>query len=285
MRAEELLETLTDDELKERANACLIKAESTDFYLQVNAAERHRLLAEADFYLNALIWRSDAQVARRDFLMEVAVIVLIGMEIALAIIFGILGYQEATKQQIVLDNMAKSTAQTALAMDAATTSLQKLADEQAASLQILQDEQVARSKKPRFGLYLGAAPISNAFLRLADHPGQALSMANFTLTLKNEGDAPASPSEIHILIPDEQGIYFALSPLLPVPELEEPSKPATRRFTYSVPLLPVGKTLRFSGTIGAAKGHSSFKAIFTITTPQLQAVTPLGSLAILPPKS
>src|SRR5438876_1213298 len=94
MRAEELLETLTDDELRHKADACFTQAQNTQIYQHVgltklyepiNVAERQRLLAEADFYLKALAWRSDARTARRDFWMEVAVILLIGVEIILSV--------------------------------------------------------------------------------------------------------------------------------------------------------------------------------------------------------
>jgi len=53
--------------------------------------------------------------------------------------------------------------------------------------------------------------------------------------------------------------------------------------SYAVPLVPVGKNLRIHANIWAPKGHASFSAAFTITTPQLQAVTPFGSLTVLPP--
>jgi hypothetical protein len=57
MRAEELLETLSDNELKRRANECFIKAEKSSLYKLPDTAERQRLLAEADFYLSALVFK------------------------------------------------------------------------------------------------------------------------------------------------------------------------------------------------------------------------------------
>ncbi len=160
--------------------------------------------------------------------------------------------------------------------------LQKLVAAQDASLKILQEQQAERAKKPRFALYVGNIPLDKAIAHLTPGIGSAQDMASLDLQLKNEGDAPASPSQIHVLVPE--GIYFELSPIPPVPEYEEPSKPATRTLSYAVPLIPVGKTLRIHANIGAPKGHASFSAAFTITTPQLKAVTPLGSLTILPPK-
>jgi hypothetical protein len=273
MRAKELLETLTDDELKERANGCLTEAEMID--VNQRPAERQRLLTEADFYLKALIWRHDTRNSERDFRLEKVVITLISVEIVLSLIFGFLALWEGWKEGRVLSHMDTSTAAT-------SDSLQKLVAAQDASLRILQQEQAEASKKPRFALYVGNIPLDKATAHLNPRTGSAQDMASLDLLLKNEGDVPASPSQIHVLVPE--GIYLELSPIPPVPEYEEPSNPATRTMSYAVPLMPVGKTLRIHANIGAPKGHASLSAAFTITTPQLQAVTPLGSLTILPPK-
>ncbi len=124
--------------------------------------------------------------------------------------------------------------------------------------------------------------MDKASIHLVEVRGQPQSSAHFDLMLKNEGDAPSNPSEIHVLVPE--GTNFNLSRLPPVQELEEPSKPATRTFTYAVPLIPIGKTLRIRSDSWAPSGHPSFKVTFAVTTPQLQTVTPLGSLTVLPPK-
>ena len=67
-------------------------------------------------------------------------------------------------------------------------------------------------------------------------------------------------------------------------EYELPSKPATRTLSYTIPLVPVGKTLRISSVIYAPKGHAPFKMTFTLTSAQLQLVVPLGSFTVIPPK-
>src|SRR5260370_32237141 len=94
MRAEELLETLTDDELKNRANLCYLEAEDNSLYKLASPEDKLRPLTQADVYLKALIWRSDARVARRDFWMEVGVMVLIGVEIVLSVVGLWAGYQQ-----------------------------------------------------------------------------------------------------------------------------------------------------------------------------------------------
>lgn len=138
MRAEELLETLTDDELKNKANGCFIQAENTNLYLKLRPEEKQGALAEANFYLSALAWRSDARVARRDFWMEVGVMALIGIEILLSLIGLWVGYQQGKileKQTTALIHMDTSTAATAKTL----TSLQSAVESMNATLQMQLD--------------------------------------------------------------------------------------------------------------------------------------------------
>jgi hypothetical protein len=238
---------------------------SGDFAANAEHA-RAWLTERADYHERRERW-----ISGRDLLLDIAIIALIGWEI-----------YEGSQQAKVLQHMDSSTGDTASAMRAARDSLKSLADAQAASLKILQQEQAERAKKPRFALYVGNVPINRGSTRLAPLTGNAQDMASVDLLLKNEGDAPASPSQIHVLVPEDTNFQFTSIP--PVPEYEEPSKPATRTMSYAVPLVPVGKTLRIHARIYAPKDHGSFSATFTITTPQLETVTPLGSLTVLPPK-
>jgi len=279
MRAEEL-DNFSEGELLAKANGCFIQAENLDRQLARNDSERLRLLLEAQFYLTAVTRKRDERVARRDFWMEVAVIALIGAEILLSIIFGILAIREGREQAKVLDHMDQSASATADAMKAARDSLKLLADDQAKSLGILQQEQADRARKPKFALYLGNVPIGNATIHLAAR-GEEEPSVRFDLTLKNEGEAQANDSELHLLVPD--GVFINCSVLPPLREYE-PSKPGTRGFTYEVPVMPAGKTLRINTEIMAPKGSPPFKVTFTIVTAQLKTVVPMDSLTVLPPK-
>ncbi len=115
----------------------------------VDDAERIRLQLEARFYLTAIARKRDEQVARRDFRMEVAVIVmeaavivLIGVEIVL----GLYSIREAKQESRVLQHMDQSTADTASAMKTATVSLKTVADAQAGSLANLKQTNDALNK-------------------------------------------------------------------------------------------------------------------------------------------
>ncbi len=206
---------------------------------------------------------------------EIGVVALITIEIFLSLYFGFRAISDGRQQDAILQQMNKNTADTAL-------QIQRAADATTASLEILRQERADRAKKPSPALYVGNIPIDKATIRPTVPNGPTQSIARLDLLLKNEGDAPLSTSEIHALVPE--GINIVLSPVPPVPEYEEPSKPGTRTTSYWVPLTPVGKSLRIDCQIFVPKGHAPFKVTFTITTPQLQAVTPLGSLTVLPPK-
>lgn len=275
MRAEELLETLTDDELKKRANLCFFEAEDPNLY----PAERQGLLTQAAFYLNALSWRSDARVARRDFWMEVGVIVLIGGELALSVVGLRAGYQQANvlqNQTMALMHMDTSTAAT-------SDSLQKLVVAQDASLKILQQEQAERAKKPRLALYAGSVRLDRASLHPKPVAGLAQTVAPVDLLMKNEGDAPVSTFRLHAVVPRNVGL-FSEQQLITVPESEAPADPRTYIVTLQLPLLPAGETVRIHTQIFVPKGYPPFKIPFTVDALELQAVAPLGSLTILPPK-
>jgi len=145
MRAEDA-KRLTIKELEEQADVCFITAD------QINEDQRHfeklRLQLEAQYYLTLAARKHDDRVARRDFWMEVAVIVLIGLEL----ILGGYGIKEGRQQGKVLehmdvsaaatatamDNVKQSTADSATAMNAASKSLTTLAKDQDKSLHRLE---------------------------------------------------------------------------------------------------------------------------------------------------
>ena len=283
MRAEELLGTLTDDELKKRANLCFFEAENTSIYKQAGPEEKLRLLTEADFYLKALIWRHDDRIADRDFRLEKWVIALISVEIVLSLIFGFLGLWEgwnqgkALKREVdVLGHMETSTRAT-------SESLQKLVAAQDASLQILQQEQAERTKKPRLALYVGNIPLDRAPVRLkAPRPQSTQATASLDLLLKNDGDAPVSTFRLHALVP--AGIVFQTDRLFTVPESQPPPDLKTYGVTLQLAPLPAGQVVRIHADIFVPDGYPPFEIPFTVDALELRAVALVGSLTVLPPR-
>jgi hypothetical protein len=90
---------LTIKQLEEQADVCFITAD------QINEDQRHfeklRLQLEAQYYLTLEAQKHDDRVARRDFWMEVAVIVLIGLEL----ILGGYGITTAKIRRVIMSDV------------------------------------------------------------------------------------------------------------------------------------------------------------------------------------
>jgi hypothetical protein len=212
---------------------------------------------------------------------EIGVVILITLEIVLSLFFGLRALRDGREQATALAHMDTSTAATASAMTAVSKSLQSLADAQAASLKILQQEQIERAKKPRLALYIGNLPIDKASVHLKP-TGNNDCRAYPELFLKNDGEAAVSRFRLHALVPED--VRLNTSGLVTVPEYEPSANPKTRTVTLELPLLPAGKTVGIYAEVIAPKGHSAFKIPFTVDALELQAVGPLGSLTVLPPR-
>jgi hypothetical protein len=288
MRAEELLQTLTDDELQKKANACFIQAENTNVQLANGAQERQRLLTEADFYLKALTWRQsertaerdrarNEEIAERDHKLEVWVLRLIGIEILLSVIGLWAGYQQGKvmdKQTAALTHMDASTTDTAAL-------LKTLTDAQAKSLGILQEEQIERGKKPRLVLYVGSLQLGKTTLHTTARSGLAQTTASLDLILKNEGDAPVSTFRLQALVP--RGVGLDTDQLITVPESEPTADANTYKVTLQLAPLSARETRRLHIDVYVPKGRSPFKISFTVDALELQAVGHLGALKVIPP--
>lgn len=116
----EQLSTMAESELHARANAHLEHLDSTESDM---TKEHH--VAQAQVYLSELDRRKQAQeyaeserIARRDYKLELWVIVLIGAELVLAIVAIAVGWVEGNQQMGVLDKLNKSSAETAATLTA-----------------------------------------------------------------------------------------------------------------------------------------------------------------------
>jgi hypothetical protein len=285
---------MSEQELLTRADQCLERAGSaldappprgidhfTRLHLFLEAqscvAEVLRRQAEQtaarDRKRNEEIAQRDLQIAKSTLKMEKAVIWLISVEIVLSLGFGGYGIYEGIKQSHVLDQQLAVLGH----LD------EKLVGAQDASLKILQEQQAEHAKKPRLALYADNILVDRASVHPKPAPGSAQTQAPVDLSIKNEGDAPVNTFRIHAVVPIEV-VVFSEQQLIAVPEAEPPANPKTRRVTLELPLLPAGQTARIHTRIYVPNGHSPFKIPFTVDALELQAVAPLGSLTILPPK-
>jgi hypothetical protein len=227
MRAEEL-DSLSEEELRQKTNDTFVAAEGLNIHIGHNYSEKLRLQLEAQYYLSLVARKRDDRTAKRDFWMEVAVIVLISIEIILSVVFGLLAIHEGNQQAKVLAHMDSSSASTATAMSQAMTQLQHLADEQKRSadrleevsanvqasadaarsqLKILRQEQTdtlaERSRKPKLALFVGGTELDPNKRLDTTIPGtQTDTSATIHFVLRNAGDATAHGLQVRVVIWD-----------------------------------------------------------------------------------
>jgi len=313
MRAEEF-DTLTEKELQEKANDCFVLAENTNVNLTGGHFDKLRLHLEAQFYLTAVSKKRDDRVARRDFWMEVAVIILIGVEIVLSVVFGVGGIWEGTGQMKTLDHMDKSAAATATAMTAVSGSLQSLAKDQAESLDrltqmnttlddslktsgkmvgaaskqldILQQEQAERAaqlaKKPQLQLAIGNLFVPAVFNAVHPPSFQIREQTDTTMTfdarIQNAGNTAATRVQFRVVLLASDVSFSAINAIQTLEPPESPSKTYLINFDIIRPSVNIPMTMTFT----FPKGHAPFQVIFNVDADEIQTATPLGMVLLTP---
>lgn len=120
------LSKLSIKELQEKADECLAKNEDPN----VSDWDKANYITQAQLYIGEINRRSDDHHARRDFWMEIAVIVLIGAELLMGYGFHRSEAKQAEKQAAVLDQMLKSAKDTATILTGVRTSQEASLDTQ-----------------------------------------------------------------------------------------------------------------------------------------------------------
>jgi hypothetical protein len=311
MRAEEL-DNLTEDELQQRANDCFIQADNTNFRVSVGGFERLRLHLEAQFYMTAVARKRDDRTARRDFWMEVSVIVLISIEIILSLVFGFLALREGRQQAKILSQMDTSTGATATAMQAASLSLTTLANDQAKSLdrlrqmsdslqsslrqtgimasansqqlKILREEQAARlaelAKKPKLALFIGGKPAStpNQYI-----PPSAESDTSLTdeVVLRNIGDATAHHVTVRVIINATDVGLAGEGTVRPVLFQPQPD-PALRAYIIQIDFIRPTGSVPIELAFTFPKGHGPFQVVINTDADEVEPPIELANLTVRP---
>lgn len=315
MRAEDF-DQATVDELLAQANKCFDLAKSpleepllysgdSKTPTNLDDAGKLRLLLEAQFYLTAVARKRDERNAKRDLWLEIAVIVLIGIEIILSIV----AIREGNQQSRVLSNIEKSTKDSADAMSAARTSLEILSTSQTKSLdhlrqmdnslqssqkatgamasatrkqlEILQDEQTNRvaqlAKKPKLELEAGVLPLNTFF----DVPLKAREFTDtkitYDLVLTNLGDATATKCVLRVVVMAKD-VSLIVTPFAQRP-YEEPDSPI-HTYLISIEYLRPKVRLPMSLTFNYQSGQPPFSVMFNIDTDELGTAVPLGALTV-----
>jgi hypothetical protein len=266
---------------------------------------RDWLTERADYRDTLERWKSF-----RDLVLEIAVIVLIGLEIWLSV----KGLREGREQAKVIEHMDHSTADTADAMKAARDSLRTLNDAQTISLdrlndmdanlqaslartstmvsttrnqlEILKKEQSDRlaqeAKKPKPALFVGPLPLINPPLNstITAREETDTSMA-FDFTLANLGDAPANKIELRAMVPQRDVSITASVSYQQIPQL---AGSPFNIIIFPLDHLRPGQQLQVEITFNYPKGHLPFEVMFSIDANEIQAGTPLGRFMVTPRK-
>ncbi len=259
--------------------------------------------------------KRDEQVARRDFLLEIAVIALIGIEIILSIAGIGIGIREANQQAKTLSNIEGSTRDAASAMSTVSTSIKAVADGQAASLgdlkqmneslqsslartgtmtsatqkqlQILQGEQARRlaqlAKKPKLELYISSVLLPPNGIFPAKARESTDTQSNYDVILKNSGDATATKGNLRVVV---LGKGTWLSSNVQSTRPYEPPDSEIHTFLIPFDYLRPSVQIPMSFTIGYPKGQAgAVMVVWNVDTDELPTATPLGTLVVIPPET
>jgi hypothetical protein len=313
MRAEEF-DTLTEKELQEKANNCFVQAENTNVNLTGGHFDELRLHLEAQFYLTAVSKKRDDRVARRDFWMEVGVIILIGAEIILSIVFGTVGILEGKGQMKTLEHMDTSAAATATAMTTVSSTLKSLETDQAESLDrltqmnttlndslktsgkmvgaaskqldILQQEQAERAaqlaKKPQLQLAIGNLFVPAVFNAVHPPSFQVREQTDTTMTfdasILNAGNAAATRVQFRVVLLASD---VSFSPLNAIQTPEPPESPS-KTYIINIDIIRPSIKIPMTMTFTFPKGHAPFQVVFNVDADEIQTATPLGMVLLAP---
>jgi len=249
----------------------------------------------------------------KDDVLEIAVIALIGIEIALSLIFGLVAIHEGNQQADTLAKVKQSTADTASAMQLAKDSLSTLTSDQAKSLERLkemneklqaslsttgtmasalkkqlvilkeqQDEHKTQlAKKPKLELYIGSVPAYPATGASIPIREQTDTKMTLDLNLKNDGDAPAREAELRVVVFAKD---VALQTSAPSERTGEPADATTHTFLIHVGLVRAKLTIPMTATFTFPNTQLPFTVVFNIDADEIETATPLGGIQLNPLK-
>jgi hypothetical protein len=306
----------TREELLQMADECFVEMET--LYPQELRAGK---LLQAQFYINEIAYREnqtarkeDARISRRDFWLEVLVIVLILGELIVSVAAIRLGIRDAGKQAEILGHMDASTALTAAAAKEQATQLAQLTEQQRKSLEalghmnnelqgslrktsemaeatgkqlkILQDEQANRlaeqEKKPKLALFVGDTPLNSTASVPLIPKEQTPTKTVFNLRLQNDGDAAATQGLLRIIV---FGKDVSLDCSSQFQHMYEPDSNSPQHVIL-VPferLRPHGIIL-MSLTANYPAGQATFPIYINVDANEIPVATTLGAFNVTPPK-
>jgi hypothetical protein len=173
--------------------------------------------------------------------------------------------------------MNTSTANTAEALQRATSSLDNLARAQAESLHIFQKEEADRGKKPRLALYIGHVALAQSHGPLRPREETDTSVT-FDIVVRNVGEANADKVTWRALVPPDVSLTSAPPATL---ANDLPDRPV-HSFLYFLDVFPSKGYVEATVTFIFPKGHPPFQVSFNASSAEMIGETPLGVLSIVP---
>jgi hypothetical protein len=295
----ENFESLDDNALRRVANACFERAESIG---QNPMATSH--LLQAQFYLAEIARRerdrdrrTDSRIATRDFWIELAVVVLIILEIIIAVWGGYeqdkilrqMSGNETTGLANLVDEQKKSLGSLTLMNNQLQDSVKKTGDMAVAmqrQLMILQDEQTARqaelAKKPKLELYVENIPIASLTGVNFNAREIAATKLTFDINLLNSGNATATKGQMRVVAFAKDVTITSNVPSQPIYETE---KDSTQHgiiilFDYIRPTVKIAMSVTFT----FPAGQEPFPVYFNVDAEEIPPLTPLGYMTVRPAK-
>jgi hypothetical protein len=298
----------TEAELLQLADDCFVAMDTA------GVEQKPAFLLQAQLYMNQANRVEDSRVAIRDFRLEIAVIVLIGIEIILSVVGLWYGIREGSKQMAVLGQLNASADATAKTSAAQALALPKLVDEQTKSLdslsdmnsklkdslqqttamsramrdqlKILQDEQAVRlaelAKKPKLELYVGGIPLNSLTNIPIPSRESTTTKTTWVISLRNSGTGAATKGVLRVIVFGKDVTLDCSS------VFERVFEPETDSAQHAI-LIPFERAratgnLSMSITANYPKGQQVFSIVFNVDADEIPVATLLGVMTVNPPK-
>jgi len=267
----EEFQSATADHLREKANDSFVKAD------QSGSLDRPGFLMEAQFYLAEIERREQqkervesARIARRDFWMEIAVIVLIGIEIGIGFIGVFAGASEAGKQITALNSLNQSTSRTASNISRLTEAQTELTTAQKNTLNALQDQlEILRQQQKQRLAELTKQPDIGMRWHIREITPTS---AKYQITVENSSEVAARDFVVYFEA-GAQGVTLVIP--------DSGSNSPSRTSVY-IPLLGAGLKQTVSLNAQYPAGAAPFRIRIFTSGENISAKT-LGDLFVKPP--
>jgi hypothetical protein len=261
----EEFQNATADQLREKANDCFTKA------AQTGSGDWPGLYMEAQFYLAEIERRESAKIAKRDYALEIWVIILIGIEIALSLLGLVTGYREGAQEITALNSLNQSTTTTATNIANLAQAQAELLKTQKSTLDAMQNQlEILRQDQKRRLAEMTKQPVLHVRSRVRE---RTATNAKYEIVLENSNGVPARDFVVYF---ETEGTSLRLS----IAGAQQSSSP--NRASIYIPLLGPGLKQTITLNVQYQTGASPFHVRISSSGENIPFKS-LGDLLIKPP--